>query len=67
MNQNIFQDGIKHLLTVEPEFKRFVPDHDIDFFLRPDGFAGICALIIEQQISLSVSYTHLTLPTTGSV
>ena len=43
MNQNIFQDGIKHLLTVEPEFKRFVPDHDIGFFLRPDGFAGICA------------------------
>ena len=41
MNQNIFQDGIKHLLTVEPEFKRFVPNHDIDFFLRPDGFAGL--------------------------
>ena len=55
MNQNIFQDGIKHLLTVEPEFKRFVPNHDIDFFLRPDGFAGICALIIEQQISVAAA------------
>jgi len=55
MNQNIFQDGIKHLLTVEPAFKRFVPDHAIDFFLRPDGFAGICALIIEQQISVAAA------------
>ena len=55
MKQNIFQDGIKHLLKVEPEFKRFVPDHDIDFFFRPDGFAGICALIIEQQISVAAA------------
>ena len=62
MNQQILNEGIKHLVSVEPNFKRFVPDHQIEFFLRPDGFKGICALVIEP-----VSYTHLTLPTITGV
>ncbi len=55
MNQQILNEGIKHLLSVEPNFKRFVPDHRIDFFLRPKGFKGICALVIEQQISVKAA------------
>ena len=55
MNQQILNEGIKHLLSVEPNFKRFVPDHQIDFFLRPKGFEGICALVIEQQISVKAA------------
>ena len=35
MNQQIFNEGIKHLVCVEPNFERFIPDHQIDFFLRP--------------------------------
>ena len=46
MNQQILNEGIKHLVSVEPNFKRFVPDHQIEFFLRPKGFKGICALVI---------------------
>ena len=42
MNQQILNEGIKHLLSVEPNFTRFIPDHEIDFFLRPKGFKGIC-------------------------
>ena len=55
MNQQILNEGIKHLLSVEPNFKRFVPNHRIDFFLRPKGFKGICALVIEQQISVKAA------------
>ena len=55
MNQQILNEGIKHLLSAEPNFKRFVPDHQIDFFLRPKGFRGICALVIEQQISVKAA------------
>lgn len=55
MNQQILNEGIKHLLSVEPNFKRFVPDCQIDFFLRPKGFEGICALVIEQQISVKAA------------
>lgn len=55
MNQQILNEGIKHLLSVEPNFKRFVPDCQIDFFLRPKGFKGICALVIEQQISVKAA------------
>ena len=55
MNQQILNKGIKHLVSVEPNFKRFVPDHQIEFFLRPKGFKGICALVIEQQISVKAA------------
>ena len=55
MNQQILNEGIKHLVSVEPNFKRFVPDHQIEFFLRPKGFKGICALVIEQQISVKAA------------
>ena len=55
MNQQILNEGIKHLLSVEPNLKRFVPDHQIDFFLRPKGFEGNCALVIEQQISVKAA------------
>ena len=55
MNQQILNKGIKHLLSVEPNFTHFVPDHQIEFFLRPKGFKGICALVIEQQISVKAA------------
>ena len=53
MNQQILNEGI-NIFSVEPDFKRFVPDHQIDF-LRPKGFEGICALVIEQQISVKAA------------
>jgi hypothetical protein len=50
MNQDIFQEGIKYLLSVETKFKKLVPKEEIKFFLRPPGYEGICSLVIEQQI-----------------
>ena len=55
MNKQILNEGIKHLTSVEPNFKCFIPDHEIDFFSRPKGFEGICALVIEQQISVKAA------------
>ena len=55
MNQQLLNQGIKHLVSVEPNFIRFVPDEQIEFFLRPKGFKGICALVIEQQISVKAA------------
>ena len=55
MNQRVLNQGIKHLVSVEPNFIRFVPDQQIEFFLRPKGFKGICALVIEQQISVKAA------------
>ena len=55
MNKQILNEGIKHLTSVEPNFKCFIPDHEIKFFLRPKGFEGICALVIEQQISVKAA------------
>ena len=55
MNQQILNEGIEHLICVEPNFKRFVPSHQIDFFLRSSGFKGICALVTEQQISVKAA------------
>ena len=55
MNQQLLNQGIKHLVSVEPNFIRFVPDQQIEFFLRPKGFKGICALVIEQQISVKAA------------
>lgn len=55
MNNQILKKGIKHLISVEPNFKRFIPDHEIEFFFRPKGFEGICALVIEQQISVKAA------------
>lgn len=55
MNKQILKKGIKHLISVEPNFKRFIPDHEIEFFFRPKGFEGICALVIEQQISVKAA------------
>ena len=52
MNQDIFQEGIEYLLSVERKFKKLVPKEKIKFFLRPSGFEGICSLVIEQQISV---------------
>ena len=52
MNQQILNKGIRHLLSVEPNFTHFVPDHQIDFFLRPKGFEGICALVILSLIHI---------------
>ena len=55
MNQDIFQEGIKYLLSVETKFKKLVPKEEIKFFLRPPGFEGICSLVIEQQISVAAA------------
>ena len=52
MNQQIYENGLQHLLKVEPNFKKFNPTNKISFFLRPEGFEGIASLIIEQQISV---------------
>ena len=55
MNQDIFQEGIEYLLSVETKFKKLVPKEEIKFFLRPSGFEGICSLVIEQQISVAAA------------
>ena len=55
MNQEIYQAGIKHLISVEANFEKFVPNHKFNFFLRPKGFEGICSLVIEQQISVAAA------------
>ena len=55
MNQEIYQEGLKHLLQVEPNFKKFNPAKEINFFLRPEGFEGIASLVIEQQISVQAA------------
>ena len=55
MNQKIFQDGIKYLVSVENRFIKLIPKGSINFFLRPSGFEGICALVIEQQISVAAA------------
>ena len=55
MNQDIFQEGIEYLLSVETKFKKLVPKEEIKFFLRPPGFEGICSLVIEQQISVAAA------------
>jgi DNA-3-methyladenine glycosylase II len=55
MNQEIYQEGLKHLLQVEPNFKKFKSAKEINFFLRPEGFEGIASLVIEQQISVQAA------------
>ena len=55
MNQRIFQEGIKYLVSVENRFIKIIPKGSINFFLRPSGFEGICALVIEQQISVAAA------------
>ena len=55
MNQKTYEDGLKHLLKVEPSFKKFNPTKEINFFLRPEGFEGIASLVIEQQISVQAA------------
>ena len=55
MNQDIFQEGIEYLLSVETKFKKLIPKEEIKFFLRPPGFEGICSLVIEQQISVAAA------------
>ena len=55
MNQVIYKDGLKHLLKVEPNFKKFNPTKEINFFLRPEGFEGVASLVIEQQISVQAA------------
>ena len=55
MNQEIYQEGLKYLLQVEPNFKKFNPAKEINFFLRPEGFEGIASLVIEQQISVQAA------------
>jgi DNA-3-methyladenine glycosylase II len=42
-------------LQVEPNFKKFNPAKEINFFLRPEGFEGIASLVIEQQISVQAA------------
>ena len=55
MKQTTIREGIKHLLSTEPGFQNFVPHEKIELFLRPAGFEGICALVIEQQISVAAA------------
>lgn len=55
MNQETYQNGLKHLLQIEPNFKKFNPAKKINFFLRPEGFEGIASLVIEQQISVQAA------------
>ena len=43
MNQETYQNGLKHLLQIEPNFKKFNPAKKINFFLRPEGFEGMSA------------------------
>ena len=52
MNKAVYDEGVKHLLKVEPNFKKILPEKEINFFARPQGFAGILHLVIEQQVSV---------------
>ena len=52
MNKAVYDEGVKHLLKVEPNFKKILPEEEINFFARPQGFAGILHLVIEQQVSV---------------
>ena len=52
MNKAVYDEGVKHLLKVEPNFKKILPEEEINFFVRPQGFAGILHLVIEQQVSV---------------
>ena len=52
MNKAVYDAGVKHLLKVEPNFKKILPEEEINFFVRPQGFAGILHLVIEQQVSV---------------
>ena len=55
MNLLTYKEGIEHLLKVEPSFKKIIPKHEINFFQRPKGFAGIISLVIEQQVSVQAA------------
>jgi DNA-3-methyladenine glycosylase II len=55
MNKASYQEGLAYLIKVEPAFKKFNLSEDISFFIRPEGFKGICALVIEQQISVQAA------------
>ena len=44
MNKAVYDEGVKHLLKVEPNFKKILPEEEINFFVRPQGFAGILHL-----------------------
>ena len=55
MNKLTYEEGIKYLLEVEPRFKKIIPKHEIRFFQRPKGFAGIISLVIEQQVSVQAA------------
>ncbi len=57
MNSLDYQEGVKHLLKVEPAFKNIIPKTRISFFLRPEGFEGMASLIIEQQLSVKAADT----------
>ncbi|MBA4730022.1 MAG: DNA-3-methyladenine glycosylase family protein [Gammaproteobacteria bacterium] len=55
MNKTLYSEGIKHLLKVEPCFEKIISKEEIDFFRRPEGFAGILYLVIEQQVSVQAA------------
>ena len=57
MNSLDYEEGVKHLLKVEPAFKNIIPKTKISFFLRPEGFEGMASLIIEQQLSVKAADT----------
>lgn len=57
MNSLDYEEGVKHLLKVEPAFKNIIPKTEISFFLRPEGFEGMASLIIEQQLSVKAANT----------
>ena len=37
MNKAVYDEGVKHLLKVEPNFKKILPEEEINFFVRPQG------------------------------
>ena len=57
MNSLDYEEGVKHLLKVEPAFKSIIPKTEISFFLRPEGFERMASLIIEQQLSVKAANT----------
>jgi len=53
INDQTLRDGVRHLTEVEPAFSEVIEVYGIPpIWLRPQGFATLVLIILEQQVSL---------------
>jgi len=38
VNKAVYDEGVKYLLKVEPNFEKILPEEEINFFVRPLRF-----------------------------